>query len=189
MDNNAVASLIPASSVLIIPLGTPVPFELDGAEVISGSLYARLAPLATEGQPDTQLLPVLVPLSGAELAQLTPAWDLLCTGRVGYVLIGLPGTRVDITFEHAARSIGLRVIDWQDVKAELEARVLTAQRASAAPPSSDDASAPFTDDRAGKPLVYSVDREARRRHKTTDSDVLRSPPAVDYDDEDDYAQV
>lgn len=118
-----------ADAILVIPVGVPLPMELEGVEVATGTLYDRLRPLCTE---HSELM--VSPLSGAELVALTASWNLLVLKHRPYTFTGLPGTRQDVTFDHACRVLGIRALDWQELSAEVAERVLERQRASAAPP-------------------------------------------------------
>lgn len=110
---------------LIVPLDAPIPSEVASAPMPTGSLYARLAPLAVSPEGSEF---AFAPLSGSELLALERAWRLVATVPKIAVLMDLPGARYDVLFTQAARQIGIMRIDWSQVADGLAARLVNKQR-------------------------------------------------------------
>lgn len=109
----------------VIPLDAPLPGELAGVTLPSGTLYKRLAALDTESA-DTDF--ALIPVAGTELVALDRAWRHLQHVKKVAVLSGLPGARYDTLFTMASRQIGLPSVDWDSVAVSLAERVRLKQR-------------------------------------------------------------
>lgn len=113
------------NTVFIIPLGAPLPLELEPFSPEAGSLLARLAPLG-ELEPEGDV--AIVPISGTELLTLDRAWNLIQTAKRVAVLTELPGAKYDVIFDQARRSIGLRLIDWPSIAEAFAHRQVVQQR-------------------------------------------------------------
>lgn len=129
LDLNAVhiGDINVRGSVFVIPLDAPLPSELTGVPVPSGTLYERVAALNAEDVGEDF---ALVPIAGTELVVLDRAWRHFQRARKVYVLTGLPGARYDTLFTMAARQIGLPSIEWETVAVSLAERVRVKQRTS-----------------------------------------------------------
>lgn len=120
---------VPTDLVLLIPMGAPLPREVEDIPLVTGTLYQRLAPLAVPGSGW-----VFLPCDTMEIHDLGASWERLVTApAVGY-LTGLPGTTPDSLMEHVAVLLGIRHYRWDDIAAELSERIKAAQRATALPP-------------------------------------------------------
>lgn len=116
------------SAVFVVPSDAPLPQALS-VDQPSGSLYARLAPIAREDEHFA-----VVRISGTELYSLTGAWRALCLAKKVYNLTGLPGARYDAPFTAAARLLGLRSVEWAQVEEAIERqRALTQTTTDTAP--------------------------------------------------------
>lgn len=120
----AVDSTDVSGTVFVIPLDSPLPNELVGIAIPTGSLYDRLVNLAHPSSTEFSF----VPLSGQEMILLERAWASLTVAKKVAVLTELPGARYDILFTQARRQIGLRSIDWPSVATALVSRVTAVQR-------------------------------------------------------------
>lgn len=109
----------------VIPLDAPLPSELDGITVPTGSLYKRLVHIDSipEGVDFA-----FIPLSGGELLALERSWRALAAVKKIVVLTELPGARYDIIFDQAKRQVGLRSVDWPSVSDALATRLRERQR-------------------------------------------------------------
>lgn len=127
-EDLSVESVDVRNAVFIVPIDAPIPRELD--EMVSkGDLYARLGPVASDGDGMS-----VVPLSGPELLGLSNVWRALAKAPRVYVLTGLPGARYDVTFSGAARQIGLRQLDWSDAAETMARRKAREQSTADAKP-------------------------------------------------------
>jgi len=156
-----------ANAVFIIPNDAPVPVELTAA-ISVGNLLARLVPIGEQEHEST----TVVPVSGTELLALVPAWKALCVAKRVYALHGLPGARYDVPFTLAAKQIGLRRLDWDDVAEAVTRRDTSVQRAK-------DKSPWLLGDRAAQP---SAPAGFPRRRGTVDGPLR---PPVELTEEDD----
>jgi hypothetical protein len=111
-------------AVFVIPLDAPIPSELTGIELPTGSLYQRLAALDAEQLAEF----AFVPLAGSEMLALDRVWRTLQRAKRVYALFDLPGARYDVLFTQAARQIGLQRVDWPAVAEALASRTRTVQR-------------------------------------------------------------
>lgn len=119
----------PTGAVLVIPLGAPVPPELSEIDVPSGTLYARLAPISVKDDA-----PRFVAVTGSELSALSSAWTALKEVPTVYWLAGLPATRYDSAFELGIAALGIRRLDWLDVRDAIHEFTTTRQRLQDAQP-------------------------------------------------------
>lgn len=132
IEQHDTKNLLPPGAVIILPIGVPIPSEMEGADLATGTLYQRLAPLCQPVDLDAALR--VSPIAGQEMVALTPVWEQLVTAPHVFTMTGLPGTRPDVTFEHACRAAGVRTLDWVDLSSEIAEKILAKQRASAEPP-------------------------------------------------------
>lgn len=114
-----------SGAAFIIPLDAPLPNELVGSDVPTGSLLNRLRYLADGDVPTGY---AFVPISGAEFLTLERAWVSLQERKRIFVLTELPGARYDVLFDQARRAIGLRALDWPSISTAMAAHVIEAQR-------------------------------------------------------------
>jgi hypothetical protein len=112
-------------TTFVIPLDAPLPHELSGVVLPTGTLYQRLVHLdhLDEGEEFA-----FTPVSGGELLALERSWRSLVTVKKVAVLTELPGARYDVIFDQAKRQIGLRSIDWPSVSEALASKLRETQR-------------------------------------------------------------
>jgi len=111
-------------TVFVIPLAAPIPNELAEVKMAEGTLYERIAPLATALESEFAFMP----LTGSEMLALERAWRQLQVVKKIAVLTELPGAKYDIIFDQAVRQLGLRKLDWPQVSEAIARRVRTVQR-------------------------------------------------------------
>lgn len=166
-DELIVGSFDVRGAVFLVPVDAPLPSELTGVTVPSGTLYQRLAALDT---PDGDSFS-FVPLAGAELLSLDRAWRLLQTAKRVFVLTGLPAARYDVLFSQATRQIGLQSVDWPAVSEAIASKLVSDQRTKDATPWAD-------------PTAPSLATKPRRVPKSSSVDYPTLPVPQGNDDED-----
>lgn len=119
-----VGSFNVTGAVFIIPIDAPIPSEIAGTEMPSGSLYKRLAALDVTDATDFGF----VPISGAELLSLERVWRVIAIAKRIFVLADLPAARYDVLFTQAVRQIGIEKVDWVRVSEAMAAKVISDQR-------------------------------------------------------------
>lgn len=121
-----VADAVLQGAAFIIPLDAPLPNELNTPSVPQGGLLSRIRFLDEGVNPDDGF--PFVPLSGHEFMSLERCWHGLCTRKLIYVLLDLPGVRTDVLFDTARRVIGIRSLEWPQVRDAMMAYTVEKQR-------------------------------------------------------------
>lgn len=121
---------LPAGTVFLIPVGTPLPPTLEELPLATGSLYARLQPLAVVDNSISHV----VPLSSEEMNNLARAWDELVAAKSVIHVAGLPGAKADPFFEHIALTLGVRTLWWADLELDVIEESKRRQQLSAETP-------------------------------------------------------
>lgn len=121
---------LPAGTVFLVPVGTPLTPTLEELPMSTGSLYGRLQPLAVV---DLEVSHV-VPLSSEELNNLSRAWDELVAAKSIIHIAGLPGAKSDPFFEHIALTLGIRTLWWADLELDVVEQTRRRQQLSAETP-------------------------------------------------------
>lgn len=104
----------------IIYAGSPIPSEMEGTEVLAGTLAARLHSFE-------QAKTCILPLSDIEMNGLARSPELFPLHEAE-VIFGLPGTSVTPIFDAAVGTAGLRHVVWDEMKARLRSDALSEQR-------------------------------------------------------------
>lgn len=172
-DELVVGSFDVRGAIFVVPIDAPLPSELSGVDVPSGSLYVRLHALDSPEEGTFSF----VPLSGAELLSLDRVWRLLQTAKRVFVLTGLPGARYDVLFSQATRQIGLQSVDWPAVSEAIASKLVSNQRLRDKTPWAEPTSPSLTGDPALSP-------KARRTPRSSSVDHPALPVPLGSDDED-----
>lgn len=110
--------------IFIIPLGSPLPPDVNDAPVAKGTLYERLLWLTQSEQPDEFRF---VPLAGAELHSLDRIWRTFVAAPRVHNLSGLPAVQYDVLYTQATRQLGIPELDWPSVTDAMTQLVRTKQ--------------------------------------------------------------
>lgn len=106
----------------IIYSGSPIPSEMEGTPMLSGTLASRLAAFEAAVAPGC-----ILPLTDIEMNGLARSPELFPLHEA-LVIIGLPGVPATPIFDAAVATAGLRTVFWDELKSSIRGAALEQQR-------------------------------------------------------------